>query len=78
MINSYEKQLYTLLKEYWHGVADICRSSQDQPADIAKKIDRLQNRMKPKFETLAEDQAIQAWEQGRTYAELNLKKHGKS
>lgn len=77
LINSFEKDLNALFREYIHGAIEIVRANKDRPEEIGPKIDKLMISKQEKKKTIAEQQVIRSWEQGQTWAELNIKRIGR-
>ena len=76
MINSYEADLKRLHDKFVRGCLVIIREYHNRPAEISKQIDKYQADMMIDARKLLKKQVPQWWQQGQTFADLQMKKAG--
>lgn len=53
------------------------KNNANTPGEITKKIDKMKESMMPAARKIAEKNVKAGWQQGRAFAELQLRRYGK-
>lgn len=76
LVSSYEADLKRHHDKFVRGCLVIIREYHNRPAEISKQIDKYQADMMKDARKLLKKQVPQWWQQGQTYADLQMKKAG--
>jgi hypothetical protein len=74
LVSSYEADLKRHHDKFVRGCLVIIREYHDNPAEISKQIDKYQEDMMFDARKLLKKQVPQWWQQGQTFADLQMKK----
>lgn len=76
LINSYEQYLITFCEKFARGCIVIIREHHAKPAEISKQFDKYQAGMMKDARKLLKEQVPQWWQQGQTFADMQMKRAG--
>lgn len=74
LITKYEKELIQVYNDFGSGCLDIIRDNFGNPAETSIQIDKFQAKLMKSARRMLKKQVPRFWQQGVTWAEINLQK----